>query len=226
MVIPVVNPISNLFFSKCKDSNCREKSLVPHISVTKLRRNPIYSTYYINLAVLLVLGIIPLSLLAYFNCVIYQQLKPPTILLRSENRGSTSSQISNFTNHEKEMARVLIGIVIMFVFCHFLRLMINFYEMMVFQTAIACELAGKNDFPLWGFMSITCSEFMLVLNSSLNIVIYCCINGNFRKKMKLWKDFFKSDVTHLRDNRSINNKEEIKMHIIRHFSISSEGIGV
>ena len=203
---------------------------MPQITVTDLRRNPNYSTYYINFAVLLFLGIIPLALLAYFNCVIYQHIKPPKILLRSENRGSTSShtssQISNFNSHEKEMARVLIGIVIMFISCHFLRLMINFYETIVFRTAIACEMAGKNDFPLWGFISITCSEFLLVLNSSLNIVIYCCINGNFRKKMKLWKDFFKADVTQLQETRTINNKEEMKMQIIRHFSISSEGVGV
>ena len=200
--------------------------MFPHITVTELRRNPIYSTYYINLAVLLVLGIIPLCLLAYFNCVIYQQLKPPTILMHQENRGSTTSHISNFTNHETEMARVLIGIVIVFVFCHFLRLMINFYETMVFRNALACEMAGKNDFPLWGFMSITCSEFLLVLNSSLNIVIYCFINGNFRKKMNLWKDFLKGDVTNLEENKSKNKNEELEMQIIRHFSISSEGIPV
>ena len=200
--------------------------MLPIIAVTELRRNPIYSTYYINLAVLLVLGIIPLCLLAYFNCVIYQQLKPPTILIHQENRGSTSSHISNFTNHEKEMARVLIGIVIVFVFCHFLRLMINFYETIVFRNALACEMAGKNDFPLWGFMSITCSEFLLVLNSSLNIVIYCFINGNFRKKMNLWKDFLKGDVTNLEENKSKNKNEELEMQIIRHFSISSEGIPV
>ena len=200
--------------------------MLPIIAVTELRRNPIYSTYYINLAVLLVLGIIPLCLLAYFNCVIYQQLKPPTILMHHENRGSTTSHISNFTNHEKEMARVLIGIVIVFVFCHFLRLMINFYETMVFRNALACEMAGKNDFPLWGFMSITCSEFLLVLNSSLNIVIYCFINGNFRKKMNLWKDFLKGDVTNLEENKSKNKNEELEMQIIRHFSISSEGIPV
>ena len=200
--------------------------MLPIIAVTELRRNPIYSTYYINLAVLLVLGIIPLCLLAYFNCVIYQQLKPPIILMHQENRGSTTSHISNFTNHEKEMARVLIGIVIVFVFCHFLRLMINFYETIVFRNALACEMAGKNDFPLWGFMSITCSEFLLVLNSSLNIVIYCFINGNFRKKMNLWKDFLKGDVTNLEENNSRNKNEELEMQIIRHFSISSEGIPV
>ena len=200
--------------------------MLPIIAVTELRRNPIYSTYYINLAVLLVLGIIPLCLLAYFNCVIYQQLKPPTILMHQENRGSTTSHMSNFTNHEKEMARVLIGIVIVFVFCHFMRLMINFYETIVFRNALACEMAGKNDFPLWGFMSIICSEFLLVLNSSLNIVIYCFINGNFRKKMNLWKDFLKGDVTNLEENKSKNKNEELEMQIIRHFSISSEGIPV
>ena len=211
-------------FRKCNSSDC-EDTMLPRISVTDLRRNPIYSTYYINLAVLLVLGIIPLCLLAYFNCIIYLQLKPPTILLYSENRGSTSSHISNFTNHEKELARVLIGIVIMFLVCHFLRLMINFYETIVFRNAIACELAGQNDFPLWGFMSITCSELLLVLNSSLNIVIYCCINENFRKRMKLWKEFFRIDTNQSRENKLVD-QEGLKMQTIRHFSISSEGIGV
>ena len=103
--------------------------MVPYITITELRTNPYYSTYYINLAVLFVLGVIPVSLLAYFNCVIYLKIKPPTILLHAEDCvGGSTSRISSCTNHEKDLARVLIGIVIMFILCHILRLIINFYE--------------------------------------------------------------------------------------------------
>ena len=192
--------------------------------VTELRRNPYYSTYYINLAVLFVLGIIPVSLLAYFNCVIYIKIKPPTILLHTEDCGSTS-RISSCTSQEKDLARVLIGIVILFILCHILRLIINFYETIVIKNAIACESAGKYDFPLWGFISITCSELLLVLNSSLNMIIYCCINGSFRRKVLFLRDYVRSGVTSSR-GRKTEEKEVIDMDHLRPFSISSEGIHV
>ena len=190
-------------------------------------RNPYYSTYYINLAVLFVLGVIPVSLLAYFNCVIYLKIKPPTILLHTEDSvGGSTSRISSCTSaHEKDLARVLIGIVIMFILCHILRLLINFYETIVIRNAIACESAGMNDFPLWGFITITCSELLLVFNSSLNMIIYCCINQNFRKRVLFWKDYVRSGMAPNKENKA-EKKETIKMDNLRHFSISSEGIDV
>ena len=136
---------------------------------------------------------------------------------------TTPSRCSN--HHEKELARVLIGIVVIFIFCHLLRLMINFYETLVIRNAIACELAGRNGFPLLGFIFITLSELLLVINSSLNMVIYCCINGNFRKKVLFWKEYFRSEMAPNRD-QVMAKGETIRMNTMNHVSISSEGVAV
>ena len=221
---------SLLTFSYLKDENDGYPS-TPYITITELRKNPTYSIYYINLAVLFILGIIPVIFLAYFNFIIYINIKPPTILSRAEeNQGSqisihptTPSRCSN--HHEKELARVLIGIVIIFIFCHLLRLMINFYETLVIRNAIACESAGRNGFPFSGFIFITLSEILLVINSSMNMVIYCCINGNFRKKVLFWKEYFRSEMAPNRD-QVMAEGETIRMNKMDRVSISSEGVAV
>jgi hypothetical protein len=158
--------------------------------------------------------------------VIYLKIKPPTILLPTDDSvGGSTSRICSFTNHEKDLARVLIGIVIMFILCHILRLLINFYETIVIRNAIACESAGQNDFPLWGFVTITCSELLLVFNSSLNMIIYCCINQNFRKRVLFWRNYLRSEMASTKEKKS-EKKQTIKMDHLRKCSISSEGINV
>ena len=200
-----------------------EELMVPYITITELRRSPYYSTYYINLAALLVLGVIPVFLLTYFNCVIYFKIKPSPVLFQQNEISGSTSRISRYTNQEKDLAKVLIGIVIMFIVCHTLRLLINFYETIVIRDAIACESAGKNDFPLWGFITITFSELLLVINSSVNMIIYCCLNGNFRKRVLSWKNHLRPEVTTTRETRMAKTKV-LEMNHMPRLSISSGGI--
>ena len=192
------------FFSLNLDTEDKE-TMIPYVTITKLRKSPYYSTYYINLAALLVLGVIPIFLLTYFNCVIYLKIKNPEIFSPKEGNVSNRLNTSRSTNQEKDLAKVLIGIVIMFILCHTLRLIINFYETIVIRQALACEMAGKNDFPLWGFITITFSELLLVINSSLNMIIYCCLNENFRKRVLSWKTYFRFETTTQRNTNPEKN---------------------
>ena len=93
------------------------------------------------------------------------------------------------------------------------------------RNAIACESAGRNGFPFSGFIFITLSEILLLINSSMNMVIYCCINGNFRKKVLFWKEYFRSEMAPNRD-QVMAEGETIRMNKMDRVSISSEGVAV
>ena len=142
-----------------------------------MRMNPYYSIYYINPATLLVLGILPLTLLAYWNFNIYKQIK--SVSSWAEQNASRPSR----SHQENDLARVLIGIVITFVCCHALRILLNFHEAITIKNIMACHAEGKEGIPLWPQITNEFSKLMLVTNSSANIIIYCCLNSNFRKNM-------------------------------------------
>ena len=150
-----------------------EENTKPIISVTAMRTNPYYSIYYINLSRLVVLGILPLALLAFFNCDIYKRIRMRSKLIEE----NISKRIR--INQENELARVLFAIVVLFIFCHTLRFFLNFYEMIWINNAISCMQAGKPEFPTWSWIVNEFSRLLLVLNSSINILVYCCFNIKF-----------------------------------------------
>ena len=40
--------------------------------------------------------------------------------------------------------------------------------------------------PKWKLFMTEISNLMLVINSSVNMIIYCCLNSSFRKNMFIW----------------------------------------
>ena len=79
------------------------------------------------------------------------------------------------------MAKVLIGIVTVFIVCHTFRVIIEIDDMTDSDVAKICSRAGKTFFSLWSYIIDPIREFMMVLNSSLNMVIYFCVDKKFRK---------------------------------------------
>ena len=69
----------------------------------------------------------------------------------------------------------------MFIVCHTFRVAIEIDNMVVSEIIEECYKANKPQFSLWSLVVDPLSEFMMVLNSSINMVIYCCLNTNFRK---------------------------------------------
>ena len=157
--------------------NRSEFLLEPAVTPSEMRMNPMYSIYYINPATFVVLGILPLILLAYWNFNIYKQIK--SVSSWAEQNASRPSR----SHQENELARVLIGIVITFVCCHALRILLNFHEAITIKDIMACHAEGKEGIPLWPQITNEFSKLMLVTNSSANIIIYCCLNSNFRKNI-------------------------------------------
>ena len=151
--------------------------MVPELRPTTMRKNPDYITYYKNWARLLVLGVIPVILLTYLNYNVFNGIKLPANLIED-------NQIqANRRNQEADLARVLVGIVIMFISSHVLRIFLSFHEMIVSGHALDCMSAGEEGFPVWSLVEADFSELMLAVNSSANLIIYCCFNAWFRQQI-------------------------------------------
>ena len=72
---------------------------------------------------------------------------------------------------------MLIFIVVVFIICHCIRSIINTYECI--QLAIYGQL---KHWPDWIQTLVHVNHFALVVNSSINILIYCCLSSKFREE--------------------------------------------
>ena len=145
------------------------------IDVTATRRHHHYSFYYMGLARLFVLGIIPLSSLMYFNLKIYNGVRC------SSNLSELDDERNQRNQRENDMAKVLIGIVVTFIICNLFRVVTELDNMIMAKKAAACEDTGEPAFYLWSLIIDYLSDLMMVINSSINMTIYGCLNSNFRK---------------------------------------------
>ena len=126
-----------------------------------------------GIAKLLVLGILPLGSLIYLNIKIYKGVKSPPALLGEGNQ--------RHQRLDQDLAKVLIGIVMIFIVCHTFRIIIEIDNMIVSDIIELCYKAGKPTFTLWSIIVDPLSEVMMILNSSINMIVYCSLNANFRR---------------------------------------------
>ena len=158
-----------------REFGSNETHLFPHLQPTSLRKNTHYSIYYNTLARLLLLGIIPLTLLAYFNWKIYKGMKLPSFLSQQEN-------VKEKRRHqESELANVLIGIVVVFILTHALRIFLSFYEL-----SVVVKDVTQHCWPTWSRIAQAFNDLLLIFNSSSNCIIYCTLNSTFRRHIKLY----------------------------------------
>ena len=95
------------------------------------------------------------------------------------------------SNQETDLARVLIGIVITFIFCHSLRIILNFIDMITAQEE-CWNVPGKHVIPSWAEIAVSFNKLMLIVNSSANMIIYFCLNAAFRRQISAcYKHFCK-----------------------------------
>ena len=143
-----------------------------------MRMSSSYSFYYVNLITPLCLGVIPLSSLLFFNCAIYRIIKLPSELIHQHVSKRRLTR-------EIDLARILVWIVIIFMVCHSVRLFLDVHEISVIDQVQTCRPTER--FPPWIFILLSISKLLIVVNSSINMIIYCCLNARFRKRFVAYK---------------------------------------
>ena len=130
-------------------------------------------------------------LLAYFYCektpvtswcFTDHTIQASRAQLQSMNISSSTQDDRRHT--EDKLASILIWIVIAFLVCHFPRILLSFHEMLVIRNTLKCRKEGYFSFPLWALQLAEFSHVLLVLNSSLNGVIYCMFSSKYRAQAK------------------------------------------
>jgi len=138
------------------------------ICATEFRDDPDYIRYYILLANFIVMAFLPFLILTIINSMLYKTIT---------NTSTTNKRSTNRQKRDQSIAMILVGIVFVFAFCNVFRIIINLYE--VFHLAIYGDIA-KN-WPKWCSLMSDFSHLLLVLNSSVNIIIYGWKDAKFRE---------------------------------------------
>lgn len=158
--------------------------------------------YYVNWARMFINVIIPLLCLLYCNAMVYKRIKVPL---------KESDQPSGLM--ERDLARVLIVIVVVFVLCNIMRLLLNFHEAINITHMLACRDAGHMHISLIFSVAVTFNELLLTINSSVNMIIYCCLNSKFRSVMFCQTNDSRMIENDVEDNNKASQMIELKKHV-------------
>jgi len=138
--------------------------------ITQLRRDPEYIRYYINYMRLISTCLIPMVSLIGLNAKIFQGIR------RSHARSR------NPVKKEMNLASLLICIVFVFLFCNIPRVFINCYEFICSEEAL---LSGSEEGPPpeWILCLTSFNHLALVLNASVNFLIYFSCGAAFKRAL-------------------------------------------
>ena len=189
-------------------------NLKPVIRATDLRKDSMYLIYYINLATFFVIGLIPLTLISYYNFNVYKGMKLRLKIAEDRQRKISNISFRERSAHEHDSAKVLGGIVLLFMICHSLRLLLNFYEMIFIKHVLDCISSKQVGFPTWFFITKSFSDLMIIINSSVNVIIYGTFHSAARSQILMYKGKILSFLTYttktsdLRD-RTLSSQENM-----------------
>ena len=154
------------------------------IIVSDMRMDPLYVLLYINIANIIVTGLIPFFLMIYFNFYIYKGMYVSVQwrLIRSRGRRRDIIRNNEIIKQRNQTTVTLFVIVIVFVVCHILRIILNIEDMIIHNITVS-DLSNKCEYghPYWVLITTLVSETLLKLNSSINFFIYCAFYKSFRK---------------------------------------------
>ena len=171
--------------------------IVRCIKPTRLRNNKEFILWYMNVARLLVTGIVPLLSIAIFNGQTFWKIKSS-----AEERKSFYSSTEDFKNHinpkksrqrttkETKHALVLFGIAGVFLTCHLLRIILGVDELLTYddltETLKAARRFGKSctGVQFWTMIANDVSHLLILVNASSNLFIYSFLSKDFRIALK------------------------------------------
>ena len=174
------------------EENITECDTELRIYPSDLRIHQQYIFWYLNVSNVIVTCLIPVGFLVFLNCRIvsslqeYRQRRP--IKARKDNDPTIKNKESTRQNTDVKQTFILFSIVILFVFCHALRIIMNITEMWnlnIFYTQQDKSLENSCDeMSLWQHISIPISEILLLFNSSTNFFVYLFFDKGFQLVLK------------------------------------------
>ena len=145
-------------------------------TATNSRLHPVFLLVYIGVLNLGILGLIPLLYLANLNHHIRRELKKEKE--QDERLGSRRSDSSNNEeSNEDKNTRGLLGIITSFIVLHSFRVLIALAEidLLLFYNNTK-DFQNGSSVPTWLAMSLSINDLLLVVNASINVVIFLMPN--------------------------------------------------
>ena len=182
------------------------------VKPTNLRLHPIYSLLYVGVLNLGILGLIPIGYLIHHLYQIQMELKKireqrQTLLNLQSIQVSASEEFGdrhqpNPTNEESielKTTRGLVAIIIVFIAFHAFRILMTISELCILLDPRKENgtLQGGGGVPIWFSISISLNNILMVVNASVNVVIY--LKPNSREVLKT---FIPTSDVHVNRNTS------------------------
>ncbi|CAG9805038.1 unnamed protein product [Chironomus riparius] len=123
-----------------------------------LRRDPYYIKYYIHWMYLIVINVIPLSAITFFNLQIFMRVKTVNKM---------RYQLTQREMQDIKLTSMLFAVVAVFLICNSPAVLSNIYESFLTNIMIDDRL-------------VKISNFMIALSSSVNFIIYVVLVKKFR----------------------------------------------
>lgn len=106
----------------------------------------------------------------------------------SISRKSTKNASNHFQKRREKSTLILVLIVLIFIACHSYRLSLKIYEFSnpennTEEHFLRCTSQGRYHIPVVFYVLVHIHHLVLVLNSSINFIIYCCVGKEFRMKL-------------------------------------------
>lgn len=150
----------------------------PSYHPTELRKSPMYIRSYVMWTRLFSTAIIPVSLLVLLNARIIFDL------VRSANVQRFGG---SFRRQRKEIntSFVLLCIVLIFFCCHAARIVLDVHEFSNVESILRCHGEMRKPWmPSYWMQALPyISHLAMILNSSVNFIVYCLVGNHFRREM-------------------------------------------
>ena len=178
---------------------------------TPLRFNSYYVLWYMNVARLVVTGVIPFVSLTYLNSRIYKVIRRRRRMTNRPRAAPSAAQKAE----EGRQAIVLLVIVVLFLICHTLRIILNIHGLFTLnyvRRSMAKGCAGVTG--LWTLIGASISHILLTINSSINFIIYCFMSTTFRGILYRWvNNFIGRELLTVRNNNNRQNDNKTQADV-------------
>ena len=148
---------------------------------TSLRLNPTYIYYYTHLTRLIFTGVIPFFSLLHMNKCIFKAMRSSKNSLKQM---PGKERLSRKKIPQKSLI-TLGAIVMLYLVCNTPRLLLNCFEYHYISIIMKDDFCVCNSLTFWFELLLTISQLCLVINSSVNILIYVSISAMFKRKLLL-----------------------------------------